>query len=68
MKKFKVIYHVGKETVTGRVNAEDIDGAVVDVALAGLKDFSRVNREPEYAILIPYHAITAVTVEEEPEE
>lgn len=68
MKSFKVVYHIGKETVTGHANAEDIDEAVLDIALAGLKDFSRVNRGSGYAILIPYHAITAVTVEEEPEE
>ena len=65
MKKFKVIYHVGKETVTNIIDADDMDDAVLG---AGLGDYIRVDRGAGYAILIPEYAITTVTVEEEPEE
>lgn len=64
MKRFKIVYHVGKETVTDHINAEDMDDAVLD---AGLGSCVRVDRGDGYAILIPHHAIIAVTVEEEPE-
>lgn len=64
MKRFMVIYHVGKETVTSIIDADDMDDAVLG---AGLGDYVRVDRGAGYAILIHTHAITAVTVEEEPE-
>jgi len=68
MKKVKVVYHVGKETVTDTVEAECIDDAVLNLYLmAGMGDYIRVNRGAGYVILIPNRSITVVTVEEEPE-